>query len=393
MTVNSLKNRSVIAGVVISGAAIIVMGVMPVVASVFVSRFNLGLDLVGWVMSTESVGVACGTALAFSLIRRGRWPLTVAAAAAVAVAANLLTILAPGLPALFCLRFCSGAGAGAIYSVAIFGLAQVKDTDRVFAGVVVAQGLFFAIFAEILPLLNDRFGADAAIASIALWFVLVFVLAPLLPKGRPAGVATTDRPAVRGLLRQGGGSGLAALAGLLCFQIGIFSFWGYADELGVRRGLTPDQVASGLSIGLAVGTVAGLIPVLAGDRLGRVRMITIAGIFLLASVAGLAFFETNREYLAGVSLFNVGWPLGVTYFMALTAYHDVGGVFSRLIPMAQVLSGIVGPAIVAAIIRDDQILTANAVSAVFTVSALACAWVTSARSRSSAVGGISEADA
>jgi predicted MFS family arabinose efflux permease len=374
-----LSRQSIAAAVITSGGAIIVLGVMPIIASLFVARFGLGLDQVGWVLSTESFGIATGTALSYLLIPRGNWRVCVAGAATLSVVANLATAFVPGFEALLTLRFCAGAGAGVAYSVAIFLLGHSRHPERAFAGAVVTQGLFFALYAEALPRLNDAFGAQAAIGSIAGWFALIMLLSTLLPRpprGADTLAATQTENASHADASASPQRGALALAGLLFFQIAIFAFWPFADQLGLARGLDADTVGEAISASLIVGIFAGLVPIFAGERLGRGRMASLACLSVVAAMVLLAEFDGARAYLAGLVLFNVGWPLGVTYFMALTTHHDTGhhGWFARSIPLAQVASGILGPAIVAAIIGEGDVVTANWVSASFAMLALLAGW-------------------
>lgn len=58
-----LTLREISACIVTAGAAIIVIGVMPILAGLFVEQFKLTLDQVGWVLSTESIGIGVGSAV------------------------------------------------------------------------------------------------------------------------------------------------------------------------------------------------------------------------------------------------------------------------------------------------------------------------------------------
>ena len=98
-------------------------------------------------------------------------------------------------------------------------------------------------------------------------------------------------------------------------------------------------------------------------------MSCVATLAVLGGLLITALFPTATSYTLALVLFNIGWALGVAYFMSLTAHHDPAQVFSRLIPGAQVLSGVLGPAIVAVFIRDHA-LTAVVVAARFAIVAL-----------------------
>ncbi|MDE3117146.1 MAG: hypothetical protein KGL26_16220, partial [Pseudomonadota bacterium] len=88
--------------------------------------------------------------------------------------------------------------------------------------------------------------------------------------------------------------------------------------------------------------------------------------------AGLALLAEPRvpaSFFAGNIVFNIGWSLGVAYLMGLIAYWDQAGPAVRLIPLAQVTSGMIGPAIVAAAIGKNT-LVVNEISAAFCAAAV-----------------------
>ena len=195
-----LTLREISACVVTAGAAIIVIGVMPILAGIFVEQFKLTLDQVGWVLSVESIGIGVGTVVAYFLSPKGHWRTTTLCAAVLAAIANLLTAIAPGMGTLVLLRFCSGLGAGAAYSVVIYILGRAPDTGRAFAGVVLTRSILFAAYAKWLLEIHIEHGYQFAIASIALWFMVIAGLSIAFPKRANGGTDTNATESASGVI-------------------------------------------------------------------------------------------------------------------------------------------------------------------------------------------------
>ena len=355
----------------ISAASIIAVGVLPILVGLYAKRFGIDLRGAGWLMTAQSAGTGLGTAAAFWLFPRGYWRATVAVSLGVAAIGAVAAAYAPGYAVLLLCVAVSGCGAGIAYSFVIAILGRSTQPERVFAGAVIAQGSGFALYAMLLSEFEERLGAAPALASVALWYLLAAGLAVLLPQ--TAAVQADHSSSVAG--GEGGTpallsfSGAASLAGLLCFMIGIFAFWGYVERIGANAGLGAAAIGNGITLGLVAGIAAAVVPVAAGARFGRVRMVMVACGCIFAGLALLAEPRLPASFFAGNIVFNIGWSLGVAYLMGLIAYWDHAGPAVRLIPLAQVMSGMIGPAIVAAAIGKNT-LVVNEISAAFCVAAV-----------------------
>ena len=369
------------AGIVISAVSIIAVGVLPMLVGLYVRRFGIDLSRAGWLLTVQFTGTGVGTLAAYWLIGRHDWRTITAVSALVATAA---AVAAPYVPGYWVLLLCiavAGCGSGITYCVAIAVLGQSSQPERVFAGSVTAQGASFALYAMVLPRLAAHGGTGVALATVGVWYALIVILSPLLPRrGHGSDPDETTAPAVSAFRFS---SGLAALLGLLFFSTAIFAFWGYAEQIGSRAGLNATAIGNGVAVGFLVGILAGAVPGIAGARLGRVRMILLAAGFVLVGLAFLVGPRTPAHFLAGSVSFNLGWAMGVAYFMALIAHRDDSGRFVRLIPSVQVASGMIGPFIVASVIGRN-ILIVNTISAAFCVAAMIFALLSWMRASDSA---------
>lgn len=380
LQLNYTRPSTVVSSVVIAGASTVIVGSMPLFASLFVEYFGFTLSQAGWVLAVESIGIGAGTALAFFLLPHMRGSRLALGAALLAIVANLASPWASGVTTLTLLRFSSGLGAGLLYSTAIEAVSRARQLGRAFGGVVVAQSVIPVINAAALTWIERDVGLRSAIGSMAFWFALCVPLALVLRGSMPQRAAgpTPSRSAHRGI--GGERRGLLSLLGLLLFLTSIFAFWSYAEQIGIERGLAAASMGHSITVALAAGAASAVIAMLCGDRLGRVRMAALACVIVLAGVLTAANASSVFLFCFGLASFCAGWSFGVAYFMSMTAFFSYEMTIARFIPGTQIFSGFLGPALVAALIGGGVSLSAAAGTAI--VLALAALLICFAVARS-----------
>ena len=165
--------------------------------------------------------------------------------------------------------------------------------------------------------------------------------------------------------------GAAALLGAFLLQLSIFAVWGFLERIGRGDGLSDEQIGYGIGIGVLGGIPGGLLPAVIGDRFGRISMIAISAVMLVASYAAFARDLHMAGYVFWITILNIGWVLGLTYYMGLTVMHDPDGRFTRLIPFSQILSAGVGPACSALVTTNEQLSPIFVVASVSATAGLA----------------------
>lgn len=340
-------------GVLVAGLALVLMGVQPILVGFYTDHLHLDLSQNGWVLAGEQFGGAAGALLGYWIATRIRWSYSIIGSCALAALANIATAYIRGFDALLLARFISGLASTAAYTVAIYFLGQTAKPERVFGALMVLQTSFFSIDAMILPPLNDRFGYGIAVGSASFWFFAALIAAFWLP----AGIDAMNRPATLHQ-RQAGARplvGAAALLGAFLLQLSIFSVWGFLERIGRGDGLSEEQIGYAIGIGVLGGIPGGLLPAVIGERFGRLSMIVLSGVLLVASYVALSGMLHMTGYLLWIGIMNVGWVLGLAYYMGLTVRHDPDGRMTRLIPFSQILSAGVGPACSALAIGDQRL--------------------------------------
>ncbi len=349
----SYSGVEVALGILVAGLSLVLMGVQPILVGFYSDHLHLDLSQNGWVLAAEQFGGAAGALLGYWVATRVRWSYSIIGACVLAAAVNIATPYIGGFDALLLARFTSGLTSTAAYTVAIFFLAQTAKPERVFGSLMVLQTCFFSVDAMILPPLNERYGYGIAVGSASLWFFAALIAAFWLP----AGIDSANRPAAAHR-RQAGARPLvsaAALFGAFLLQLSIFAVWGFLERIGRADGLTDEQIGYAIGIGVLGGIPGGLLPAVIGERFGRLSMIVLSGIMLVASYLALSGALHMSGYLLWIGIMNVGWVLGLAYYMGLTVRHDPDGRMTRLMPFSQILSAGVGPACSALATGDQKL--------------------------------------
>ncbi len=356
---------SIALGVFVASATLVLLGVQPILVGFYSDHLHLDLSQNGWVLAAEQLGGATGALLGYWICTRVRWIYTIVGACVLAAAVNIATAYAVGFSELVVARFISGLTSTVAYTVAIYFLGHSSKPDRVFGWLMVLQTTFFSIDAMLLPVLNEHFGYTVAIGSATAWFAAAVLASIWLPGG-------PNTSAESGTLANSGASGAtpsphigkpgarsivsaAALLGAFLLQLSIFAVWGFLERIGRADGLSAEQIGFGIGIGVLGGIPGGLLPAVIGDRFGRIGMIAISALMLDVSYAAFATDLHMLGYVLWITILNVGWVLGLTYYMGLTVMHDPDGRFTRLIPFSQILSAGVGPACSALVTSHEQV--------------------------------------
>ncbi|GAA0590757.1 MFS transporter [Streptomyces crystallinus] len=230
-----------------------------------------------------------------------------------------------------------GFGSGTATAVAASGMAARRDPHRLTTfGLLSVSATAGALYLTI-PRLGGGHGLP--FAAIALVAGLVWPATTRLPgpgPSRATGPLSTPLPHRR--------AGSVLAGGMLCWSLAQNALWGVSGRIGLTQaGLTEVTVGAVFAVALLAGllgvTAAGAL----GARLGRavpigLGTVVIAGCVVLSSSArGLASFAT------GEILWNVCYPVVLSYLIALAASLDPRGRWAVLAGSASSLGVACGP--------------------------------------------------
>lgn len=336
----------------IAAASIIVIGVQPIFIGLLTERLSLTLLQQSWTMSAEMCGSIVGTLLYVPMLRY-LGPRTIALGTAlVLLVANAATASVAQLDMLLVLRCISGIGSGILYSYAIYCLGRMNGPDRSFGILLFVQTALFSSSAVILPMVAEWKGFSGAIYYLVAWFVLLCLVCFCLPtRQSEEGKVVSSEPMLSGLTL----IGVCSLLGMLFLQLSIYSLWGFVEGIASEAGIAPVDIGWAISIGLLGGLPGAALPSIAGRHLGRMPMILLGSLAVLAAIYMFATrIHSATDMAIAVFLMNFGWNLALSYYMSSVVTHDPTGRLTKLVGVVQVASAAAAPTLLGLFIEGND---------------------------------------
>lgn len=327
----------------LTGASTVLMGTLPLLNGLFADRLHLDWHQLGWLGAAAQSGTLGGTLLGYWLSGRQAWRLGIQAGSACALVAWLFTAFASSFGALIVYRMVTAVGIGCAFSIGTYLLAHSVPQARSFSVMSGVQVVCGAIHSACLPWLYSRFGYVTAVGSLAFWFGLIFLLGRRAhPQSIAAAAERIDKSSTRRSY-----AGVALLLSVVMYQMAATTFWGYSERIASASGLSPTQIATAISIGNLGGVPAAVLGALVGERIGFLPILLLATAAAVGGELAMAVSQTADAYLLGQFIFNFGWILGVSYYLALLARRALDPRVVRSVPIALVVAGMLGPLCVA----------------------------------------------
>ncbi|WDY59975.1 MFS transporter [Pseudomonas sp. PSKL.D1] len=336
----------------IACTSFIVCGVQPIFMGLVTERLNLPLDMQGWVVSVELIGMTLGTLLCPLLIKRHGGRSLCLLFGLLCVVLSIATAFATSHMLLLLARLAAGTCAGLVYAYAVSTLGRLPGQDRSFGLMLLLQTPEYSLFSAALPLLAAQAGVVTALCSFGLWYLLICGASLALPRRPILALAGGEgSPAQGGSAR----TGRSALLGMLFMQIAIYCVWGFIDQLARDQGI--DGVDIGWAFGLsAIGGLPGAaLPSLLGARVSRQLMIAVGLVAVFISIAMLTgHTRTPMQLFVALLLINFGWVLALSYYMALITTNDPSGKLTPLVSITLMGAAAVTPALIALLVEGSS---------------------------------------
>jgi predicted MFS family arabinose efflux permease len=308
--------------------AMILLGVMgghttvilPLVVSGLSGALALDGARAGWIAAAEMGGVAVGALVAGLLVGTRDRRMLATVSAALAIAANLLSLASGDLASLLALRFVGALGGGGLLAVMA---ASVGDTDRAEA----IFGLFIAVTFSVAAL--DFAFLPGLIAEHGLALLFVYLAAT-------NGLALVAALVIPGRARrvEGAGTGAGAawpvavwlgLASIVSYYVGIGGAWALMGQIGAASGVDEAAVNAALSRASIAGIVGAIAASVLAARAPRTVMIAVG----LSGVASslIAIATVHGQGLFGVATLTLifFWNMTVPFLMGTLALLDASG--------------------------------------------------------------------
>lgn len=345
--------RSLTLGIYMALVGYAVMVGIPVISTAWVVKQGFTEVEVGRIAGADLGGLAIGAVIsAFFVARADRRWLT-AAAASLAIAANLLCIVYKGYEITLFLRLAAGIGAGVYTGVAVATIGGHSRPAFAFGLELFAFAASQGAELKLLPYLS----IEGIYLTLAATYVVGLLFISWLPR-RPVDKALdieldveeasgrhhTEHRHVPAYVPW------MVLIAIIFTYINIGAYWTYVELATVGSDASPDWVASMLWVSSVFSVIGCLFAVLLSNRYGLARPLLGTLVLQASIVVMLVFGITNATVAISMFMFNFCWIFVDIYQAATVANVDHSGRYLALIPAAQGFGNFLGPNIAASVL-------------------------------------------
>lgn len=356
--------------IAVNAAAPTVFVGFPAIVGQVMRQWRFGESAVGISAFIEILGITLGTLAAALLLSRKPVRNTLAVAALLAVAANLLTPASATFGAYCLLRFVAGVGAGALGGIAMrylsYAVAPAKRVALLGLAVMVQVLWAMALLSAVLPAIDAAWGATGTFYFVALVATLFVPCALFFARGEPM---VAEEASAGGVVNRW--SACMTLLSIFALNCTVGTLWTFIERLGTEAGL--DHAFINGTLGAAnLVAMAGclMLPLLMKGRgIYGWTLLMLAG---CAASAGAFMLQHGAALFAGCAIgFVLTWTIGAILLFANIPRFDPVGRYATLSPAFVGFGYGIGSTVGGWLIESGRIQAAIEVAALFCVAAMA----------------------
>ncbi|PHI35709.1 MFS transporter [Pseudoalteromonas sp. GCY] len=351
-----------LSGLLTAPIGYLVLLFLPVYLEVVAKTMALTDQQIGHLASTDSVGIVIATLLFSFFIQKLQFRQVTLVGVAITVLANLASALTDSFTLLCFIRIIAGFGEGLLVAVGITAIGMTSNPNRWFgfytAVVVGVQALGLVTVAPIY----QAGGLIAVFVAMAALYLLPLLVVKQLPQNTTSYLTSEEANPCNHYIAPK--YFLIALAGLLCFYIGIGSTWTYISFAGTDAGLSLDYVSQALALAMIAGLLGALFFAWLNDKGKNAWLLSLSVVIMGVSLIAVLFDVSEFKYLMLLSVFSFFWSIVGARTFAIISDADHSG---KYISAAQTLVGvgyIIGPMMAAQIIVGYSYLGVNTMGAI-----------------------------
>jgi len=238
------------------------------------------------------------------------------------VSANLMTCFLSEFGWLIPLRFLSGLGAAAAFSVYLNIAASHERPENVFAVVNAISIAYSGLLTLIAPAILKLGGLRGIMLTLSFITMLALPTVRWMTRGDSTSTAHTTGFRIAYVP--------AAIVPLLVMMLLLYTghgaIWAYQERIGIAAGLSPHTVGTWLGLSMLVwGVLGSLLARLLGMSIGRVWPQALSLGASILAVMLLVFALTPVAFAVACALIAFSWFYGLPYQMGLLAARDPKG--------------------------------------------------------------------
>lgn len=329
--------------------------VQPALVQGFVSQLHLtevqAVDLAG----VEMAGVALITILLAFIGDRLDWRRLICVFLVIAAGGNLASAMSAGSDWFSFARFVTGLGEGGIISLSFSFVGLTRRTDRNLAFYLVALLTYGALGVWLAPTLFVTIGLEGIFLAFSIVSVASLATLPFLPRSVADRHPQAGRhgPSPSNLIR------LAALAGVLVYNLAQGIAWADLFLIGIAAGLREQSVADALFASQVLAVGGALTAIVLAERVRRTPVIAVGILGGAVCIWMLIGEPTLPVFLFAVCGFNVLWNMVMPFMLGAVNEMDSKGMMMRTAIAVQMIGLGGGPILSGRLIGNGDFTAAE----------------------------------
>lgn len=306
---------------------------MPGVVNALAGGIGFSDAEAGQVVAMNGYGGILGSSIAIFLVRRIRWKATMLMTMGLLVVVDASSSWIAEYSTMLAWRFIAGVLGGLCVGIAFSVLARLDNPDRAFGLLLFIQFSIGSLVISLLPVLEVVLDSYAVFFVMAGFVLLSMIFLLLLPPLSADGVPKVSTSATSGAW----GNSLLLLLAIAAYQLAASAIWAYVGLIGLGVDISNEDVSLYIAVTGLLGLAGALLPVVSGNRMGRLYWVVTGVALSTASAIMLNFSQMTTLYIGAMSLLFFSWPAIQSYLLAVTAELDSSG---RLSTIASVVSSV-----------------------------------------------------
>jgi predicted MFS family arabinose efflux permease len=337
----------------------------PLVYGPLVTSGRISEPAMGWLAGTETTALAVAAILLPGWLSRGHFGRRQIAMAALAILANLASLVDCGWWALLAARLVCGFAEGGIlagFSTAMIGARHPERMNGLFLAVSCS---FAAVLAYFLPTVIVRhYGPEGGFLVLSCLAAMAMVAAGL-QRYRPPAIAMP----ITGWRRWPITAHLALL-GIVAQNAAVMAGWTFLESTAINHAIDSQMLGISASIGVLAQVAGAASAAAVAHRLAERPVLVAGGLVLAASIAWLGFPANGMAFLYANVLMGFIWlalvPLSVKLVIAVEPARQA----VYLAAPAQTIGSGIGPLLAANVVTRGNVGPAYVVGAILAALAV-----------------------
>lgn len=327
-------------------AGVVVMGLIPIVATAYVEYLSFSESQAGYVLAAEMSGYALGTLLISTRVHIWNRRTIALSGLVILLLGNLICLGLHSFDLMLIARLSIGLGGGGVAGVMAASIAASGSPDRFFGFYTVLTLSTVAVLMSLTPVLLASFGIKGLLSLLAFMTLPALCLVRNFPEFTV--ISKQDAVEMPFSWREMPLSVVLTVSmATLAYYVGTGGVWPYMAQVGRAVGFSMQETGNLLAVAQLFGVVGAMVPVFLGTRLGRMPPVIFSMTVSICCLLALLNFGNKLVYALVVQLYMFVWLLFFPYLMGIVSELDPLGRLAGISYALQSIGFAIGPALAA----------------------------------------------